>query len=89
MARKPREVYSRSEMEVAIAAAVASTLSMAAESLLNSGAQPSPEVGTCVMHFAQGSKHLNEKSANLAKAANIDKDRADKLTEIIGNVLGN
>lgn len=89
MARKPREVYSREEVNFMLSIVAAQTLNMVTESILTSGAPPSPEVGVAVMHFAAGVKYHNSILSETGKALQLSEERGQELQAVVKNVLGN
>lgn len=89
MARKPREIYTREEVDLMLVSSNQAMLAMVVDKLVNSGADASPEIGECLMHFSQGFVHYSGQMATRAKQAQVDELRSERLKEVVdGNLRG-
>lgn len=89
MARKPREVYTREEVEVMLHNVHMHALNTSVEKLLSTGAKPDAGVGMCLMDFAAESKNQYDFAAMKSEHAKITPERAEQLGAVLNEHFGN
>lgn len=91
MARKKEVLFTRAEVDLICKSVLAHALTNVSSTLVNSGAEPSPEIGKIIMHFAKGATVIGGEADALfhqAQSASIDNPAAIEKLKLLGEIIG-